>query len=117
VSTLSISPLFPLFIEQWGLSPSQVSLTIGLPILLLGLGSLIAVPTANIFGRRAALIIFGVLFLASNIWQALAKSYPNFLAARAFTGLASAPCETLGVQVAADLFFLHERGIWVGVAM
>ena len=117
VSTLSISPLFPLFIAEWNLTPSQASLTVGLPILLLGFGSLIAVPMANIYGRRCAMLVFGFLFIASCIWQALAKSYGNFLAARAFCGFVSAPCETLGVQVATDLFFLHERGIWVGVAI
>lgn len=103
--------------EQWGLSPTDVSLTVGLPVLFLMVGSFLAVSTANIFGRRACFIIFGALFIITSIWQAVAKSWPNFLAARAVVGLVSAPCEAIGVQVAADMFFLHERGIWVGVAM
>ncbi|KIW12759.1 hypothetical protein PV08_07945 [Exophiala spinifera] len=117
VSTLSLSPLFPLYMEQWDISASQVGLTVGLPILLLMVGSFLAVSTANIFGRRACFIIFGALFIVTSVWQAVAKSYGNFLAARAFVGLVSAPCEAIGVQVAADMFFLHERGIWVGVAI
>ncbi|GAM87947.1 hypothetical protein ANO11243_059750 [Dothideomycetidae sp. 11243] len=117
VSSLSISPLFGLYIAEWNLTVPQVSLTVGLTILLLGAGSLIAVPMSNIYGRRVVMLLFGLGFIATCIWQALAKSYTSFLAARAFAGLFSAPCETLGVQVATDLFFLHERGIWVGVAI
>lgn len=112
-----MAPLFPLFIKQWDLTPSQVTLTTGLTILLLGFANLACVPVSNIYGRRTALFIFGTLFIGSNIWQAVATSYPNFLAARAFSGIAAAPCETLIVQVITDVFFLHERGSWVGFSM
>lgn len=92
-------------------------MTTGITILLLGVSNVACVPISNIYGRRTALLLFGSLFLACNLWEGLARSYPNFLAARAITGIAAAPCETLVVQVITDVFFLHERGSWVGFAM
>lgn len=53
--------------------------------------------------------------MGSCVWQAVAKSYPSLLAARAVNGVATATSETLLVQVVADLFFVDEHGLWMGV--
>lgn len=45
----------------------------------------------------------------------MATSHRSLLAARAVNGLVCATSETIPVQVVADLFFLHERGGWMGV--
>jgi MFS family permease len=83
--------------------------------MVLGFSNFIVVPFSNIFGRRATTLVFGVLFLVTCIWQAVAKSFGSFIASRAVIGIAAAPSETLMVQVIADIFFLHERGLWMGI--
>ncbi|KAJ9630008.1 hypothetical protein H2204_008812 [Knufia peltigerae] len=45
------------------------------------------------------------------------RAAPLFLGARVLVGSGASPSETIAVQVVADLFFLHERGIWVGFSM
>jgi len=70
---------------------------------------------SNIFGRRPISIFFGLLVVLTNIWQALATTHSSFLAARACNGVVAATSETIMVQVIADMFFLHERGFWVGL--
>ena len=118
VAVLSMAPLFPLLEKEWDLRKSnQLTMITGSSILVLGYGNFVAIPFSNVFGRRAAVLVFGVLFLACQIWQALARSYGSFIGARSLVGLAAAPSETIVVQVVADLFFLHERGAWVGFSM
>ena len=39
------------------------------------------------------------------------------MAARILGGFAAAAGEALGVAICADLFFLHERGWWMGLYM
>jgi MFS family permease len=43
------------------------------------------------------------------------KSYHGFVAARVIAGFAGASCEGLTVAISADLFFVHERGWWMGL--
>jgi MFS family permease len=107
--------MFPLFAETFSLSSSQVHLITGATVIVLGFSNFVVIPFSNIFGRRAASLTFGILFLATCIWQAAAKSYGSFMASRAIIGIAAAPSETLMAQVVADMFFLHERGLWMGV--
>lgn len=110
-----MSPMFPLFAETFSLSETQLPLITGVTVMVLGFSNFIVIPFSNIFGRRAASLTFGVLFLVTCIWQAVAKSYGSFMASRAIIGIAAAPSETLMVQVIVDLFFLNERGLWMGI--
>ncbi|KAL4808585.1 major facilitator superfamily domain-containing protein [Aspergillus unguis] len=114
-AALALSPMFPLIGETFDIPEAKLALLVGVTVITLGYSNFIAIPMSNIFGRRAVSLIFGVLFLVCCIWQAVAKSYSSFLAARAVVGIAAAPSETLMVQVVADLFFLHERGLWLGI--
>jgi nitrate/nitrite transporter NarK len=107
--------MFPLFAETFHLSETQVPLITGITVVVQGFTNFIFIPFSNIFGCRAAALVFGILFLVTCIWQAVAKSYGSFMAARAVTGLAVAPAETLMVQVIADIYFLHECGTMVMV--
>lgn len=114
-SALSMGPMFPLFATEFHLNETQLSLLSGSCVLALGYSNIIIVPCSNIFGRRLTSLIFCTLGIASCIWQALASSYTNLLAARVVNGVATATSETLLVQVIADMLFLHERGLWMGV--
>ena len=113
-SALSIAPMFPLLGQEFHLNQQQLSLLTGLNVITLGFANILIVPLSNIFGRRPISIIFGFLVILTNIWQALATSHRSFLAARACNGVVAATSETIMVQVIADMFFLHERGFWMG---
>ena len=81
----------------------------------LGYANFIIIPFSNIYGRRAACLVTAAILVGSNIWQALVKSTGSFFGARAMTGIGGAVNESIMVQVIADVFFLHERGMWMGV--
>ena len=57
------------------------------------------------------------MFFGSSIWAAAAESYGSMLGARIIQGLGASASEVMAPAVVADLFFLHERGLWVGLAM
>lgn len=114
-SALSLAPLFPLLAEEFGLNDQQVSLLTGVNVITLGFANLLIIPLSNLYGRRPICILCGFLVVLTNVWQALATSYQGLLAARAVNGIVAATAETVMVQVIADIFFLHERGLWVGL--
>ena len=113
-SALSLAPLFPLLGEEFHLGQQQLSLLTGLNVITLGFANILIVPISNIFGRRPTSIVFGFLVVLTNIWQALARDHQSLLAARACNGIVAATSETIMVQTIADMFFLHERGFWMG---
>ncbi|KAF1918262.1 major facilitator superfamily domain-containing protein [Ampelomyces quisqualis] len=112
---LSIAPMFPLLGQEFHLNNNQLSMLTGITVITAGFANLIIVPLSNIFGRRAISLVFSVLIMLTCIWQALATSHRSLLAARAMNGLVSATSESIPVQMIADVFFLHERGLWTGV--
>ncbi|CAA9963932.1 Transmembrane transporter [Pyrenophora teres f. maculata] len=112
---LSIAPMFPLLGKEFHLNNSQLAMLTGITVITLGFANFIIVPLSNIFGRRAVSLVFSVLITLTCVWQALATSHKSLLAARAVNGLVCATSESIPVQMIAGVFFLHERGLWMGV--
>lgn len=93
----------------------RVALTTGLYMMGLGLGSVVASPTAILFGKRPVYLFGAILFLLSAIWCALAKNFASLIVARIFMGLAVSPVECLPSASVAEIFFLHERAYRLGI--
>jgi MFS family permease len=55
------------------------------------------------------------LFFGLQIWCASAHTFGSLVAARILSGFVAATGEALCSSINADLFFLHERGWWMGV--
>lgn len=131
-TNLSIAPLTPIYVAEWNKSTSQIALLVspyslfslvlpnksiqtGACVMALGYANFVIVPAADMFGRRPVTLICGAICVAANIWSALASSYQSFLGARVIAGLGAAANESIMTMVVADIFFLHERGAYVGV--
>ena len=84
-------------------------------LLLETVGPFIWVPVANVYGRRPVFLITTGITIAAICGAAAANSFATLLVARAFHGLFSSAAMALGAAVAADLFFLHERGKAIGI--
>jgi MFS family permease len=115
IPALSIAPVTPIFIQYFGATPATVSLFLGVCVITLGWANFIIIPLSNIFGQRFICLVTALIVIGSNIWQASAKNTSSFFGARALNGVGSAVNESVMVQVIADIFFLHERGLWMGV--
>lgn len=79
-------------------------------MLFLGVSNLWAVPLANVFGRRAIVLLHLLLLVFSSVWAGLAKSYDSLLAARAFMGIGACVSETVAPDTIGEIFFVHQRG-------
>jgi MFS family permease len=57
------------------------------------------------------------MFFACTIWSAAAESLDSLTGARILGAFFGSSTEALAAAVAADLFYLHERGWWMGFYM
>ncbi|GME65459.1 Major facilitator superfamily [Neofusicoccum parvum] len=99
----------------YGTSLESVSLTTGLYMLGLGLGSVVASPTAILYGKRPVYLAASILFVLTSVWCALSPSYVSLLIARIVQGMSVSPVECLPSATIAEIFFLHERAYRLGV--
>lgn len=93
----------------------QVALTTGLYMLGLGLGSVVASPTAILWGKRPVYLGAIILFTLSSVWCALSPNYASLVIARIVQGFAVSPVECLPSATIAEIFFLHERAYRLGI--
>jgi MFS family permease len=101
--------------ETYNVSVPQVALTTGLYMLGLGLGSVIASPTAILWGKRPVYLVAIIIFLLSSVWCALSPNYASLVVARIVQGMAVSPVECLPSATVAEIFFLHERAYRLGI--
>ncbi|KAG6035827.1 hypothetical protein E4U41_005901 [Claviceps citrina] len=101
--------------HDFDVSVETVSLTVGLYMMGLGLGSVVASPTAILYGKRPVYLASVILFIATCIWAGYASSFTSLLAARVFQGMAVSPVECLPSATIAEIFFLHERAYRIGI--
>ncbi|KAK9443062.1 Major facilitator superfamily domain, general substrate transporter [Metarhizium brunneum] len=92
-----------------------VSLTVGLYMMGLGVGSVFASPTAILFGKRPVYLASVILFIATCVWGGYSPTFPSLLAARVFQGIAISPVECLPSATIAEIYFLHERAYRIGI--
>ncbi|KAF2850606.1 MFS general substrate transporter [Plenodomus tracheiphilus IPT5] len=101
--------------RTYDVSVPKVALTTGLYMLGLGLGSVVASPTAILWGKRPVYLAAIVLFTASSVWCAFSPSYVSLVVARIVQGFAVSPVECLPSATIAEIFFLHERAYRLGI--
>ncbi|ORY05272.1 major facilitator superfamily domain-containing protein [Clohesyomyces aquaticus] len=101
--------------HAYNVSVPQVALTTGLYMMGLGLGSVVASPTAILWGKRPVYLVAIIVFLLSSVWCALSPNYPSLVIARIVQGIAVSPVECLPSATVAEIFFLHERAYRLGI--
>ncbi|KAI8632664.1 MFS general substrate transporter [Xylariaceae sp. FL1651] len=101
--------------KDYHIDVAEVSLTTGLYMLGLGLGSVIFSPTAILYGKRPVYLFSSILFIVSAVWCALSPNFTSLILARIFQGIAVSPVECLPSATIAEIFFLHERAFRIGI--
>jgi MFS family permease len=59
-------------------------------------------------------VFCSLMVFLTNIWAGVATDFKSLAAARIIMGFFLAPCESLSQVIIPDMFFLHERGFWMG---
>ncbi|KAI8195630.1 hypothetical protein KHU50_010734 [Colletotrichum sp. SAR 10_65] len=101
--------------EDYHIETETVSLTTGLYMMGMGLGSVIFSPTAILYGKRPVYLFSSIIFIASSVWAALSPNFASLILARIFQGVAVSPVECLPSATIAEIFFLHERAFRIGI--
>jgi MFS family permease len=68
--------------ETYGVSVPRVALTTGLYMMGLGVGCVIASPTAILYGKRPIYLMGAVIFLLTSVWCALSPNFASLVVAR-----------------------------------
>ncbi|KAK4211818.1 MFS general substrate transporter [Rhypophila decipiens] len=93
----------------------EVSLTTGLYMMGMGLGSVVFSPTAILYGKRPVYLFGAILFILTSVWCALSPNFTSLVLARILQGVAVSPVECLPSATIAEIFFLHERAFRIGI--
>ena len=75
------------------------------------------VPLSLFLGTRPVMLTSTFLLFATLIWSAKAHSLNSLIAARTVAAFALSAGETMPAVVVKDIFYLHERGWWMGAYM
>lgn len=101
--------------EEYDVTLHEVALTAGLFMMGMGVGSVVASPTAILYGKRPVYLVSCVIFIGTSIWCAAAPNYTQLVVARVLQGIAVSPVECLPSATIAEIFFLHERAFRIGI--
>ncbi|KAJ2893261.1 serine/threonine kinase 16 [Zalerion maritima] len=115
ISALSVSPLTLVFEAEWNKSEHAIAVLTSNLVLVTGYTNFILVPLAEVFGRRFVLLACSLITLGASIWHGAAQSYSSFMGARIMIAVGMSISESLMPMVISDVFFLHERGRFVGI--
>lgn len=95
--------------EEFSVPVARTSYLIGASALVYGVSSIFWVAFGNRFGVRLTFILTSTAAACLSIWGARATSFTSLLVARIFSTIFYSSPETLGPQVAGDVFFLKDR--------
>lgn len=107
-----VNPANALMAKLFHTNISNISQSVSLILLTLGISAFISSPAARIWGKRPVILISNIIAMVGYvIVVARQDSLAALYAGRAIHGLGIAGLEYLVSSSVGDLFFVHERGI------
>ena len=115
MSSAVVNPAFVLLAKEFHITPVQASYQLTVYIICAGVGPLLVVPFSNIYGRRPIYLLGNLLAAVTNLVAGNSSTWAGILATRAFNGIGAGSPVALGAATICDMYFLHERGLYMGV--
>lgn len=80
-----------------------------------GIGPLFVVPFANVYGRRPVYLLGNLIAGITNVAAGYCNTWTGIMVTRAFNGIAAGSTVAIGAATICDLYFQHERGLYMGI--
>jgi MFS family permease len=109
IDFMGVPPTDPGFIA----AISKVSYFFTSTALLQGASNIIWMPLILKYGRRPMYLFTFTGYFAVTLWAGFTKGYASELVARLLLGAFSGSAEAMAPISISDLFFLHERGLYM----
>ncbi|KAI7282566.1 MFS general substrate transporter [Hortaea werneckii] len=109
-----LSPAFYVLSQEFDKTQSQTTALLSWPVLVLGVFNFFWVPISHYFGKRPVFVFASLLLALAYLWGAVAQSFESLLWSNIIGAFAGSSTEALGASMVNDLYFLHERGTFLG---
>jgi MFS family permease len=110
MSSAVINPAFVPLGKAFKITTVQASY-----IVFAGVGPLFFAPFANVYGRRPIYLLGNLLAGVTNIIAGHCTTWNGILVTRVFNGLGAGSTVAIGAATICDLYFMHERGVYMGI--
>lgn len=110
-----VNPAFVPLSKEFDITVVQASYELTVYIVFAGIGPLLTVPLANVYGRRPVYICGNLLAAVTNIAAGYCTTWSGIIATRVFNGIGAGSPTAIGAATICDLYFLHERGFYMGI--
>ncbi|KAK8003940.1 ornithine-oxo-acid transaminase [Apiospora arundinis] len=109
-----INPAFVPLAAAFHITPVEASYELTVWTIFGAVVPLLLVPLANVYGRRPFYVLGNLLAAVTNLAAGHCTTWSGILATRALNGIGAGCATSLGPATVVDLFFLHERGLYMG---
>ncbi|POY74611.1 hypothetical protein BMF94_2372 [Rhodotorula taiwanensis] len=114
-SAAAVIPSFETFVEDFGITITQASYFVSVPIVFLGVFPLVWSPVSKRIGRRPVLLASALLSAAMHFAAAYTHSYGALMTTRVFQAIFISPPQSIGANMVGEMFFQHEKGAKLGI--
>ena len=115
MSAAVANPAFVVIGRAFDISTVEASYSLTMYICFAGIGPLLIVPFAHIYGRRPVYLVSNLVAAATNIAAGYCTSWSGLLATRAINGMFGGTPPAIGAATICDMYFMHERGFYMGI--
>jgi MFS family permease len=110
-----INPAFVPLGKAFKITTVEASYELTVYIIFAGVGPLLISPLANVYGRRPVYLLGNILAAVTNIIAGHCTTWNGILVTRVFNGIGAGSNVVIGGATICDLYFLHERGLYMGI--
>ncbi|KIW73022.1 hypothetical protein PV04_01177 [Phialophora macrospora] len=110
-----VNPAFVPLSKEFDITVVQASYELTVYIVFAGIGPLLTVPLANVYGRRPVYLLGNLLAAVTNIGAGYCTTWTGIMVTRAFNGIGAGSPTAIGAATICDMYFMHERGFYMGI--
>ncbi|KAH8802957.1 major facilitator superfamily domain-containing protein [Xylogone sp. PMI_703] len=110
-----INPAYAPLAKYMHITITEASYNTTTPMVTSGAIGLLLSPISNIYGRRPVYIFVSIIGIVAGAGSAISKTWGTLIVSRFFVGVGLAPGLAIGAAAVSDMFFMHERGKYMGI--